>query len=72
MAYKHVFFRATSFFTGAHYGQGQGPVFAERFNCNGRENHLRNCDFDPNAGCSHTRDIGVICTGTKRKYKTKS
>ncbi|XP_060591772.1 scavenger receptor cysteine-rich type 1 protein M130-like [Ruditapes philippinarum] len=53
---------ATSFFTGAHYGQGKGPVFAQRFRCYGHESHLRDCRFDPNTFCSHSRDIGVICT----------
>ncbi|XP_060553415.1 scavenger receptor cysteine-rich type 1 protein M130-like, partial [Ruditapes philippinarum] len=53
---------ATSFFTGAHYGQGKGPVFAERFHCNGNESHLRDCRFEPNSFCVHSRDIGVICT----------
>ncbi|XP_060557239.1 scavenger receptor cysteine-rich type 1 protein M130-like [Ruditapes philippinarum] len=53
---------ATSFFTGAHYGQGKGPVFAQRFYCNGYESHLRECLFQPNSFCVHSRDIGVICT----------
>ncbi|XP_060576518.1 scavenger receptor cysteine-rich type 1 protein M130-like [Ruditapes philippinarum] len=53
---------ATSFFTGAHYGLGKGPVFAQRFHCYGHESHLRDCRFDPNTFCSHSRDIGVICT----------
>ncbi|XP_060565387.1 scavenger receptor cysteine-rich type 1 protein M130-like [Ruditapes philippinarum] len=54
---------ATSFFKGAHYGQGKGPVFAQRFHCNGHESHLRDCRFDPNVFCSNYQDIGVICTG---------
>ncbi|XP_060561518.1 scavenger receptor cysteine-rich type 1 protein M130-like [Ruditapes philippinarum] len=59
---KSLNLTATSFFTGAHYGLGKGPVFAQRFHCYGHESHLRGCGFDPNTFCSHSRDIGVICT----------
>ncbi|XP_053386943.1 scavenger receptor cysteine-rich type 1 protein M130-like [Mercenaria mercenaria] len=52
----------TAYLSGAYFGQGVGPIFAQEFNCYGYESHLRDCRFETNVFCSHSRDVGIICS----------
>ncbi|XP_060589155.1 deleted in malignant brain tumors 1 protein-like isoform X2 [Ruditapes philippinarum] len=53
---------ATAFKSGAFYGPGIGPIFAQRFVCYSFLSHLKDCEFVPNAGCTHDRDISIFCS----------
>ncbi len=51
---------------GAHFGQGSGPIGTHLKLCTGSEFTLKICasvewDF---YDCDHTKDAGVICSGT--------
>ncbi|XP_053387314.1 scavenger receptor cysteine-rich type 1 protein M130-like [Mercenaria mercenaria] len=54
--------QATAYFSGAFYGQGIGPIFAQEFKCSGYEQHIKYCKFDVNVQCTHARDISIVCT----------
>uniref|UniRef100_A0A8C9RGF7 SRCR domain-containing protein n=1 Tax=Scleropages formosus TaxID=113540 RepID=A0A8C9RGF7_SCLFO len=49
----------------AWFGKGSGPVWADVFECQGKETHLSQCAVSSwnRAPCSHEHDAGVICTG---------
>ncbi|XP_029810967.1 scavenger receptor cysteine-rich type 1 protein M130 isoform X1 [Suricata suricatta] len=49
---------------GAHFGEGNGQIWAEEFQCEGHESHLSLCPVAsrPDGTCSHSRDVGVICS----------
>ncbi|ELW67620.1 Scavenger receptor cysteine-rich type 1 protein M130 [Tupaia chinensis] len=49
---------------GAHFGEGSGQIWAEEYQCEGHESHLALCKVapQPDATCSHRRDVGVICS----------
>ncbi|XP_073725219.1 scavenger receptor cysteine-rich type 1 protein M130-like [Misgurnus anguillicaudatus] len=48
----------------AHFGQGSGPIWTERMQCNGSELTLKNCGSSGLAVqyCGHDHDAGVICS----------
>ncbi|KYO32858.1 hypothetical protein Y1Q_0021942 [Alligator mississippiensis] len=48
---------------GAHFGEGQGPIRTEEFQCVGNESHLAYCPRAPpmNQTGSHANDAGLIC-----------
>ncbi|XP_073669187.1 scavenger receptor cysteine-rich type 1 protein M130-like [Paramisgurnus dabryanus] len=48
----------------AHFGQGSGPIWTERMQCNGSESTLKNCGSSGSAVqyCGHDHDAGVICS----------
>ncbi|XP_029814734.1 scavenger receptor cysteine-rich domain-containing group B protein-like [Manacus vitellinus] len=50
---------------GAHFGQGEGPVWLDRVTCTGTEGHLGECQVGPwgEASCEHGADVGVVCAG---------
>ncbi|XP_064032270.1 LOW QUALITY PROTEIN: deleted in malignant brain tumors 1 protein-like [Pogoniulus pusillus] len=50
----------------AHYGQGQGPVWPQRVQCNGSEAALSQCGAGPREehNCSHRQDVSVVCAGS--------
>ncbi|XP_053387660.1 deleted in malignant brain tumors 1 protein-like [Mercenaria mercenaria] len=52
----------TGFMPGAHFGQGSGPIFAQEFNCYGYETDIGSCTFESNVFCTHSGDVGVICS----------
>ncbi|XP_036155210.1 scavenger receptor cysteine-rich type 1 protein M130-like isoform X2 [Myotis myotis] len=49
---------------GAYFGEGNGRIWAEEFQCEGHESHLSLCPVAPrpDGTCSHSRDIGVVCS----------
>ena len=49
---------------GAHFGEGNGQIWAEEFQCEGHESHLSLCPVAPrpDGTCSHSRDVGVVCS----------
>ncbi|XP_060046104.1 scavenger receptor cysteine-rich type 1 protein M130 [Erinaceus europaeus] len=54
----------TSILGGAHFGEGQGQIWAEEFQCEGEESHLAVCRVAPrpDGTCSHSKDVGVVCS----------
>ncbi|XP_074851518.1 scavenger receptor cysteine-rich type 1 protein M130-like [Carettochelys insculpta] len=52
---------------GAHFGEGQGQIWTERFQCVGNESLLFSCPRIPpeNQTCSHANDAGAICSRFK-------
>lgn len=50
-------------FSGAHFGQGSGPIHADDVQCTGSEGRLNNCPYDTTNTCSHSEDAGVRCEG---------
>ena len=55
--------RATAYFTGGKFGLGIGPIFAEQLRCNGYETNINQCNYVPNVHCTHSTDVGIMCTG---------
>ncbi|XP_025072157.1 scavenger receptor cysteine-rich type 1 protein M130-like, partial [Alligator sinensis] len=53
-----------SIIEGAHFGEGQGPIWTEEFQCVGNESYLAYCPRAPpmNQTGSHANDIGLICS----------
>ncbi|XP_059880240.1 scavenger receptor cysteine-rich type 1 protein M130 isoform X1 [Delphinus delphis] len=49
---------------GAHFGEGNGQIWAEEFQCEGHESHLSLCPVAPrpDGTCRHSRDVGVVCS----------
>ncbi|XP_058138704.1 scavenger receptor cysteine-rich type 1 protein M130 isoform X2 [Dasypus novemcinctus] len=49
---------------GAHFGEGNGQVWTEEFQCEGNESHLSLCPVAPRPDntCTHKRDVGVVCS----------
>ncbi|XP_022096125.1 deleted in malignant brain tumors 1 protein-like [Acanthaster planci] len=46
-----------------YFGEGQGPVFLDRLECQGSEKRLAECDSSgwSRTSCLHNGDVGVIC-----------
>ncbi|XP_055954622.1 scavenger receptor cysteine-rich domain superfamily protein-like, partial [Patella vulgata] len=44
----------------AYFGEGRGNIVIG-LGCNGREEYLTDCKYSSVGGCSHTRDVSVIC-----------
>nr|XP_023659166.1 antigen WC1.1-like isoform X1 [Paramormyrops kingsleyae] len=51
----------------AWFGEGRGRIWADVFECQGNETHLSQCAVSSwsRAACSHGRDAGLICNGSK-------
>ncbi|XP_065434807.1 scavenger receptor cysteine-rich type 1 protein M130-like [Chrysemys picta bellii] len=49
---------------GAHFGEGQGKILTEEFQCVGNESLLLSCPrkLQENQMCSHTNDASAICS----------
>uniref|UniRef100_A0A2K6F0R3 Scavenger receptor cysteine-rich type 1 protein M130 n=1 Tax=Propithecus coquereli TaxID=379532 RepID=A0A2K6F0R3_PROCO len=49
---------------GAHFGEGNGQIWAEEFQCEGHESHLSLCPVATrlDGTCSHSRNVGVVCS----------
>ncbi|TTG02110.1 Deleted in malignant brain tumors 1 protein [Bagarius yarrelli] len=48
------------------FGEGNGHIWADVFDCQGNETHLSQCHITSwsRATCSHKQDSGVICNGS--------
>ncbi|KAK3517664.1 hypothetical protein QTP70_015163 [Hemibagrus guttatus] len=48
------------------FGEGNGHIWADVFDCQGKETHLSRCGVSSwsRAACSHKHDAGVICNGS--------
>ncbi|XP_042610810.1 scavenger receptor cysteine-rich type 1 protein M130-like [Cyprinus carpio] len=48
------------------FGEGNGEVWADVFDCDGNETKLSECSISSwsRAECSHRRDVGVICSNS--------
>ncbi|XP_053544105.1 scavenger receptor cysteine-rich type 1 protein M130 [Ictalurus punctatus] len=48
------------------FGEGSGHIWADVFDCQGKETHLSQCNISSwsRAACSHKHDAGVICNGS--------
>lgn len=53
---------ASAYLVGGRYGPGRGPIFAQSFSCSSNAGHLRECQYTTNAICTHSKDIGIICS----------
>ncbi|XP_072561332.1 antigen WC1.1-like [Paramormyrops kingsleyae] len=52
---------------GAAFGQGEGGVWSEEFQCQGNESHLVFCPkMTHNRTCGHENDVGLVCSGYTR------
>lgn len=53
----------------AFFGQGMGPIFLDKINCQGNESYLLQCNSElllrvlGQHNCAHSEDAGVICPG---------
>ena len=49
-------------YSGAHFGQGIGPIFMDDVTCTGSESQLIDCIYDRNTTeDTHAEDAGVRC-----------
>ena len=49
-------------FSGALFGQGDGPIVADLAVCTGNEGRLSDCMYNLNHRCTHANDAGVRCS----------
>ncbi|XP_053387321.1 uncharacterized protein LOC123542232 [Mercenaria mercenaria] len=54
--------RAVTYYTGAHYGQGTGPIFVDDLSCEEDASHINNCTYITYDDCDHGNDVSVFCT----------
>ena len=52
-------------FRGAHFGEGSGPIFLERYDCEEGDQRFLDCAAPPIGvhDCDHSSDVGVQCIG---------
>ena len=48
------------------YGEGIGPIFLDKVQCDGHESHLLRCNYsDPfgsvSSSCSHRTEVAIAC-----------
>lgn len=55
---------ASTYHLNAYYGEGNGPIWMDDVSCSGTESALRYCNFTGwgQVNCSHTGDVGVVCS----------
>lgn len=58
----------------AFFGSGQGRVWLDDVECNGRERALSDCPkrMYGDTDCNHNEDAGVVCSGNKKSYRFRS
>ena len=50
----------------AFFGQGTGPILLDDVHCNGTEDRLVDCPYDPSTlDCVHSEDASVRCQITR-------
>ena len=61
---------ASSVLQGAIYGQGNAPMSAKEFQCDGSESALHNCGTSDSTRntCSPDRTVGLTCSGKKTNH----
>ncbi|MBN3320798.1 C163A protein, partial [Atractosteus spatula] len=49
----------------AYFGEGQGPVWSEKIQCQGNETHLTFCQISTrqHQNCTHKNDVSIVCSG---------
>jgi len=54
---------ASNAYTGAHYGQGTGPIWMDDVACSGSESHLYDCRQRRwgSHDCTHSKDSSLLC-----------
>ena len=58
----HGFFLLdASAYSGAHFGQGTGPILLNDVTCVGNEGRLVDCRYTAIPNCIHGEDAGVSC-----------
>jgi hypothetical protein len=67
--YKQIFVSspAASFYYGAYFGEGSGPIFVDDLQCEDNSTHINNCSYVTYDNCYHFNDVSVICTGKSNK-----
>ncbi|KAK3544613.1 hypothetical protein QTP86_017861 [Hemibagrus guttatus] len=52
------------------FGEGSGHIWADVFDCQGKETHLSRCGISSwsRAACSHKHDAGLICNGSSMAF----
>ncbi|XP_060602666.1 scavenger receptor cysteine-rich type 1 protein M130-like, partial [Ruditapes philippinarum] len=53
--------KAVRFFTGALYGEGDGPVHIDQLFCDSYDVVLSDCQYLFLNECSHSRDVSIVC-----------
>ena len=44
-------------------GDTSEPIYFDNVFCNGNENGLYKCSYSLSHGCTHSEDVGIVCTG---------
>jgi hypothetical protein len=58
---------AASFYHGAYFGEGSGPIFVDDLQCEDNSTHINNCSYVTYDNCYHFNDVSVVCTGKFKK-----
>lgn len=63
--YRRLIDTGSEAFRDAHFGEGTGPIFLERYDCSEGENRFLDCALLPIGvhSCDHSNDAGVRCIG---------
>ncbi|KAH3847161.1 hypothetical protein DPMN_089478 [Dreissena polymorpha] len=62
----HVNLSALDYFTDSRYGFGVGPIHYSGVYCDGTEQTIHNCSKYTALFCTHSSDVGLMCTGCSR------
>ncbi|XP_030421453.1 deleted in malignant brain tumors 1 protein-like isoform X3 [Gopherus evgoodei] len=62
---------AVSILGGAHFKQGDGPIWNEKLQCAGNESQLFYCPrvSHLNETCSHANDVSIVCSGATEELR---
>nr|XP_054772378.1 deleted in malignant brain tumors 1 protein-like [Lytechinus pictus] len=64
--------RASTYRTGAYFGEGTGDIILDNVQCTGSESNIAFCQHNGyyNENCGHHEDAGVVCEGIVSAYLT--